>query len=172
MPCRFFLALLVLSAVPCRAQDAEARHTVFVEILGNAGLASLNFDTTNEHGNGFRIGGFVDPSPLISCPSRDLACRNGAERQPAAAFVVMMSQRLVGESRHKLELGLGVLLGHAETGALDFLPRAAITATLGYRLQPNPRKLGVRVGLTPIIGSERVLLRPGFSVSFGLPAPH
>lgn len=161
----------LLFAAPCPAQDLQARYTVFAEILGNAGIASLNLDTAGEKGVGFRVGGFVDPRPLFGCRSTDPYCREEDEELPAAAFLVVMGQRLVGESEHKLELGLGVLVGHAEAGVMATLPRVALTATLGYRLQPEVGRAGFRVGFTPIVAPGRVLLRPGFSLSYGLPTP-
>ena len=88
-----------------------------------------------------------------------------------AAFLVVMGHRLVGGPTHALELGLGLLVGHVESGVASFLPRAAVTATVGYRVQPKVGRPGLRVGFTPIVGADRVLLRPGFSVSWGLPTP-
>ncbi len=162
---------VLLCAAPCLAQDLQARYTVFAEVLGNAGIASLNFDAASETGIGFRVGGFVDPRPLFGCRTTDPYCREKDQELPAAAFLVVMGQRLVGESEHKLELGLGVLVGHAAPGVMNSLPRAALTATLGYRLQPEVGRPGFRVGLTPIVAPDRVLLRPGFSLSYGLPTP-
>jgi hypothetical protein len=166
------LVLLLLSA-PARAQPHEARYTAFVELLGNTGVASLNADVTYDTGYGFRIGGFADPSPLFACDPDDFRCRRSdRDREPSAtAYLVVMGHRLVGASAHKLELGLGVLVGHAEPGLLDFLPRAALTATVGYRIQPEVKRPGFRIGFTPIVAPDRVLLRPGVSMSYGLPSP-
>ncbi|MEM1043250.1 MAG: hypothetical protein AAGI91_11545 [Bacteroidota bacterium] len=162
--------LLLFLAVTATAQPA--RYTAFVEVLGNTGIASLNFDSVSERGYGFRVGGFVVPDPLFGCRDTDLSCRHEEEeRALAAAFIVVMGHRLVGTRHHKLELGLGVLVGTAEPGVLSALPRAALTATLGYRIQPETRGPGLRVGLAPIIAPDRVLLRPGVSLSYGLPTP-
>jgi hypothetical protein len=166
---RLALLSLFLLATPCRAQEGLARYTAFVEIMGNAGVASLNADAAYGNGYGFRIGGFVDPTLLAACDD-DVRCLD-RERERIAAYLVVMGHRLVGERAHKLELGLGVLVGHAEPGVLEALPRAALTATLGYRLQPAAKQIGFRVGLAPIVAPGRVLLRPGFSVSYGLPTP-
>lgn len=171
---RFLLALLLCFAAPCRAQHDTARYTVFGEILGNTGLASLNFDVANGEGYGFRIGGLLDPRHALPCSDRNTECQRDRQRddsQMAFAMLVVMGQRLVGERQHKLEIGLGVLVAHTEPGVLDALPRGALTATVGYRLQPNAGRVGFRVGLAPIVAPDRVLLRPGFSLSYGLPTP-
>jgi hypothetical protein len=55
---RLALLSLFLLATPCRAQEGLARYTAFVEIMGNAGVASLNADAAYGNGYGFRIGGF------------------------------------------------------------------------------------------------------------------
>jgi hypothetical protein len=172
------LLLLLLAVAPCRAQHDLARYSAFVEILGNTGVASLNFDTANDAGVGVRIGGFISPDLLFACLDDSPECRSRREaqevidREPGTAvYLVAMGHRLIGDSAHKLELGLGVLVGRAAPGVLDGLPRAALTATVGYRLQPEVRGLGFRAGLAPIVAPERVLLRPGFSLSYGLPTP-
>ncbi len=170
----FVLSLCtVVFAAPCRAQESPARYSAFVEVLGNAGIASLNVDVVNEQGIGFRIGGFIDPRLFFGCRDTDLNCRTRRDREDetAAAFLVVMGHQLIGGPTHALELGLGVLVGHVEPGVDSFLPRAALTATVGYRLQPNVGRPGLRVGFTPIVAPDRVLLRPGFSVSWGLPTP-
>lgn len=171
------LLLLLLGVAPCRAQDALAHYTAFVEVLGNAGIASLNVDASYDSGYGFRIGGFIDPTPFFGCDD-DVLCRSDRSRRTsreraysATAYLVVMGHRLVGENAHKLELGFGVLVGRAAPGVLEALPRAALTATVGYRLHPEVKGLGFRVGLAPIVAPDRVLLRPGFSLSYGLPTP-
>lgn len=170
------LCVVPFGISPCHAQESPARYSAFVEFLGNAGIASLNVDSVNEHGIGFRIGGFIDPRPFLGCRDTDLNCRSrrsrrDREEEPTVAFLVVMGHQLIGGPRHNLELGLGVLAGHVEEGVDSFLPRAALTATVGYRLQPKVGRPGLRVGFTPIVGADRVLLRPGFSVSWGLPTP-
>jgi hypothetical protein len=171
------LFLLGTKAAPAQQND-QARYTAFVEILGNAGIASLNADVVYDNGYGFRIGGFADPTPLFDCDDGNLQCRSrrgqdlDRDREPnPTVYLVVMGHRLLGASAHKLELGVGVLVGHVEPDVANFLPRAALTATVGYRLQPKIKRPGFRVGFTPIIGIDRVLLRPGFSVSYGLPTP-
>lgn len=172
LPLALFLAALSASAQP-NARSDVAQYSAYIEILGNAGIASLNADVVYDTGYGFRIGGFADPSPLFACDPSDFNCRRSdRDREPSATvYLVVMGHRLLGASAHKLELGLGVLVGHAEPGLLGFLPRAALTATVGYRIQPEVGSLGFRVGLAPIVAPDRVLLRPGISVSYGLPTP-
>lgn len=167
------LALLLLATSSALAQPHEARYSAFVELLGNTGVASLNADVACDNGYGFRIGGFADPSPLFACDPSDFNCRRSdRDREPSAtAYLVVMGHRLVGAGAHKLELGLGGLVGHAEPGLLDFLPRAALTATVGYRVQPEVKRPGFRIGFTPIIAPDRILLRLGVSMSYGLPSP-
>jgi hypothetical protein len=171
-------ALLFLLACPAIAQpnarSDEAQYSAYVELLGNTAFVSLNADVVYDSGYGFRIGGFADPSPLFACDDNDFHCRSRRDRDEepnATVYLLVMGHRLVGASAHKLELGLGVLVGHSDGGITNFLPRAALTATVGYRIQPEVGSLGFRVGLAPIVAPDRVLLRPGVSVSFGLPTP-
>lgn len=167
--------LLLLAALPISAhaqpaltdRPAPARTTAYVEVLGNAGIASLNVDHLLSDYAGIRLGGFAFPLPERKRwydpdphPSEDV---------PVTLFVVAMGYRLIGPPQHSLELGGGLLVGASDDPRFDGLPRTAATFTLGFRAQPAPKRVGIRAGLTPIVTADRVLWRAGFSLSYGLP---
>lgn len=171
LPFALLLATLPATAQPTARSD-EARYSAYVELLGNTAFVSLNADVAYDSGYGFRIGGFADPTPLLACDEGDFNCRRDRDEEPSTTvYLVVMGHRLVGASAHKLELGLGALVGHSDGGITDFLPSAALTATVGYRFQPAVGRPGFRIGLAPIVAPDRLLLRPGVSVSWGLATP-
>ena len=85
-------------------------------------------------------------------------------------FIVLMANHLIGAGRHRLELGFGPLLGTSPDPFYDFIPRIAVTGTVGYRYLPGPGGWGLRVGLAPIYDGTRWLLRPGLSLVLGASA--
>ena len=119
-----------------------AKNTFFVEVLGNAGLYSLNYER------------FFTPSLGVRIGAEYVQGEDEGDDFAAAIFPVMATY-LLGRGSSHLEAGLGVGLatGTIETGVLgnDFGSAAYGTATLGYRYQPPRGGLVFRVGFTPVL---------------------
>ncbi|HLL46985.1 MAG TPA: hypothetical protein VK399_09745 [Longimicrobiaceae bacterium] len=134
-----------------RAQ-APARNSVYVELLGNGVLYSMNYDRKfSDHVSG-RVG-------LMAL---------------GAALVPVMGNYLAGNGNHRLELGAGPLLIFApdelkldEAEELESTSDFAVagTATLGYRYQPVYGGFVFRIGFTPVFGEGGVF--PWVGASFG-----
>lgn len=150
----FLLATLFVFPHPIQAQTAAppARDAVYLELLGNGVLYTVNYDRR-----------FTD----------DLTGRVGLGVFGGVA-VPVMANYLLGEGRGRLELGAGVVLigasdvdiGEVDPGEeeqdLDWL---AGTATVGYRYQPASGGFVFRIGLTPLFSLHGGV--PWLGVSFG-----
>lgn len=125
-----------------------------LEILGPAGLASINFDSRfpkKESGLGFRIGlGF---SPLGAFGK---SCNSGTQISLPAGF-----NYLIGKNTHYFELGAGgvlAIISATKRGCPDFEERffsdntqSYTFITLGYRHQPFQKKgLTYRAFVSPL----------------------
>lgn len=147
-PGRVFLTnfLLILFLNPAIAQDKFSAHTsqIQLEVLGPAGLFSLNFDsrfTKKENGNGFRIG--LGGLPLGLSGSN--SCNSGIQISVPAGL-----NYLVGKGPHLFEAGAGAVLAIISSTKIycsgfdsgffsdDTAPYTYLLA--GYRYQPVKKK--------------------------------
>jgi len=144
------IAIGILSLSSLQAQVAERTKSqgVFVEVLGNGLLYSVNYDTRFSQrfdGIGGRAGiGYlaIDGVSLTTMP--------------------FMLNYLFGKDRHFFEVGVGTTLLVASAGNGGFGPvgdrergSAFIgTMSLGYRLEPTDGGFMFRAGLTPIFDSS------------------
>jgi hypothetical protein len=161
----FLIALASLLAMTwpenSRAQSVRTAHnSVYLELLGNGALYSMNYDRMFSESVGGRIG------VMYIALNEDQGNDN-----VSVTFVPVMVNYLVGEGKHKLELGLGALLvfasgGFDETGDFEGSGVGG-TATFGYRLQPPGGGFVFRVGFTPIFSSSGFLPWGGASFGFG-----
>jgi hypothetical protein len=136
--------LLILSCSSGYSQVDFKRNTIYGELLGAGGLASLNFDYRlgkNPAGFGIRAGvGFFqwNNSASLSFP--------------------LMGNYLIGKNGNYFELGLGTSIGYEyildsssqiqHTSEEGFRLRAPIF-NLGYRRQVLAGGLNFRIGLSP-----------------------
>ncbi|MES1245727.1 MAG: hypothetical protein ABUT39_29240 [Acidobacteriota bacterium] len=169
--CLFFLVVLTIGLAvesPCVAQDPAtpaARNAVFVELLGNGGVYSLNYERMLTDHLGLRVGYAAWDSPLLF---------EGTPPDRYRTVPVTMSY-LLGNGERKLELGGGVTFGQ---GTLDrsFDTRRDfsfhnLTAIVGYRSQPRDGGYLFRVGATPFYSfddGEEAYPEPGLSFSAGV----
>ncbi len=143
-----------------KAQSAHsARSSVYLELLGNAGIYSVNYDRLLSPTASGRIGVM-----LFSVNGRS---PNGGN--VTVTLVPVMVNYLKGNN-HKFEVGVGPLFAFA-SGKFDEIgfeeSGVGGTATIGYRYQPQKGGFNFRVGFTPIFASGGVLPLVGVSFGFG-----
>jgi hypothetical protein len=140
---------------------ASHGKNVFLELGGNGGLISANYDmrfSRTGKGLGFRVGiGYVPPVPLlfVSTPS-------------IITFPVGLNY-LAGKGPHYFEGGLGVTVASAETdyfGDEENMTGFAFVPNIAYRYQPLTRRFTGRVSISPFIGSGGVMFWAGLSGGF------
>jgi hypothetical protein len=156
--------------VPERAAaDHPGRsHTVFLELLGNAGLYSVNY----EHRVAPRIGARIGYARWTATDSW------GGD--PRKIWTLPLTVSWIPEpGRRGPELGAGFVVGQNHHESADGTQWAegetrALTAVLGYRWQPGGRTV-LRLAFTPFLSlvqgdhtypDEGFLPSGGFSVGF------
>ena len=162
-PSRIVLALGLVAGLSAMAPQAEAqqvaRNSVYIELLGNGGLYSLNYDRKITDNVSARVGLMAFGGESIEGDRIGLS------------LVPLMANYLVGQGNHRLELGGGPVVAYAagnikEDGIGEFSDFGMIgTATFGYRYQPLQGGFNFRLGFTPLFSSSDVA--PSFGVSFG-----
>jgi hypothetical protein len=147
--------MFIISATnELKAQSEKtARNTVYVELLGNAGLYSVNYDRLLSPSVSGRVGAmFISYGEV------------------GVTLVPVMVNYLRGNN-HKVELGVGpvFIIASADFDGFGSLESAGVggTATFGYRYQPKKRGFNFRVGFTPIVFGGEVFPSGGLSVGFG-----
>lgn len=165
------IAVLLLSGTAfssaAQAQEALSRHrggdfarnSIFVEVLGNGLLYSLNYDHKIFNHLSARLGGMY----VGGLESEDVG------EDISLLFVPVMANYLVGNGNSRLEIGAGITFGHAG-GDWDGLGEVsgggvtAFTSTIGYRLQPVDGGFLFRIGFTPTFTSGGVVPLIGLSL--------
>lgn len=161
-------AALLLAVHPCAGQDggAPALNSVFLEVLGNGGLYSVNYDRKLSDHAALRIG-------VGAWAADDLFL--GGEARKELVTVPVAASWLFGTGRGRLEVGAGVLLGR-QTQDVPFEDGstssafASLTGTIGYRYQPAAPGFIFRAGFTPFLGlgGDEAYPESGFMPSIGL----
>jgi hypothetical protein len=142
---------------------AQKSKSVFLEVGGNGGLASINFDSrlnNTEKGLGYRVGfGFIPPT------------YNFFDSRPTIWTIPVGLNYLIGGRRHYLETGLGMtyyffkgttsdiwgIYENDKGSGLLFIPSA------GYRYAPNGKAFQGRLFISPVINSAGATFYWGFS---------
>lgn len=155
---------LAKAGAPFFLSGAEARTAIYVELLGNGGAYSIDFDRRVGRAAGFRIG-------VASWSADDWWSDEKTRMLTLPAQVYLLT---APAGAHHLELGGGLLVGHkhdpVHSGGF-----ASLTATLGYRYQRTSGGFVFRAGFTPFFslsGSpDRAYpdtgLMPSIGLSFG-----
>jgi hypothetical protein len=164
----FLLVALLAGGSPCFAQVPEApaaRNAVFVELLGNGGLYSFNYERMLNDHLGLRVGYAAWDSPLFF---------GGTAPDRYKTVPVTMSY-LLGRGERKLELGGGVTFGQGtldrSSGTGREFSFRTLTAIVGYRSQPREGGYLFRAGATPFYSfddGEEAYPDPGFFFSAGV----
>lgn len=166
-------AAILCLALPARGQLIAAEppaaryapNAVYVELLGNGLLYSINYEHKVSDLLAARLG-------FMYMAATGTARINGQKSRGEVALAVVpaMLNFLVGSGSHRLELGAGILLGAASAEAENFefsgFGFGGVTTTFGYRFQPVGGGFILRIGLTPYYsgGPE---LSGGVSIGFG-----
>ena len=157
------IALLALAA-PSHAQGiaGDSRNALFVELLGNGGAYSLNYERQLTDSLGVRVG-------YATWTNADVFPLGSLDHYKTVPVTVSY---LLGRGERKLELGAGVTFGERSPGYGEDADRSfrTLTAIIGYRSQPRKGYL-FRAGLTPFYSFEDgddAYPDPGFTFSLGV----
>jgi hypothetical protein len=150
-----------------------ARNVLFVELLGNAALYSVNYARFITDDISLRFG-FEYVS--LSVSSSGSSSGSSTTGNASLLFVpIMLNYYGIGSLDHKLELGIGPMFGYAsasvDTGDQVASGRGLAvggTAVIGYRYIPHDGGFTFNVGFTPIfgIGGFMPWLGLGFGAAF------
>lgn len=150
------LGVGLLSAPKVRAQEVLqkskntdfARNSIFVELLGNGGIYTLNYDHKFFNHVSARIG-----AEYVSLTGSD----TNIEDRVSIFLLPVMINYLVGNGNSRLELGAGAILGgvnaNVDNETVNGIGGGSFTGTVGYRLQPRDGGFLFRIGFTPIVSS-------------------
>jgi len=133
----FFLSVILFCFSHLTSQEtAPKEQSVFFELAGSGGLASLNYERS-----------------LFQKKRMDFTLRAGLSLAPvdknngtAIVFPIMFNG-LFGENAHKLEVGLGQGVSITTKGSFFLLT----TAALGYRFYTPSNRWFYRATYTPLI---------------------
>jgi hypothetical protein len=144
----------------------RANNSAYLEIVGNGGQASINFERSIGDRLGIRFGwgNWSDQQ------SDDFAETNRSYN----VFPIML-HGLLYSGQHHLELGGGVLLGNAKIDSTLFTGPQSIShsvvdleGVIGYRRQPLGSGFVFRAGVTPSYAMEGDYPGKGFHVGAGV----
>ncbi len=135
-----------------KSKERTAFNSVFVELLGNGGLYSLNYDRIVAENVSIR-GGFS----YISVSASGVA----SSANVTLMTFPLLANFLVGSPSHKFELGAGPLIVYASgttsaggaTGSASGLGVVG-TAVIGYRYVPYDGGFHFKVGVTPFFSGN------------------
>lgn len=157
--------LLIVSATASHAQDAApaARaHAVYVELLGNGGAYSVNYERALTPALRVRVG-------AASWTAESF----WSDAETRIQTFPMMLHMVSGGGTHHLETGIGVLPGYRGRDR-DFGVSGgfvSLIALVGYRYEPPTRRFVFCTGFTPFYGlgqSSNAYPDEGFLPSLGL----
>lgn len=157
------MAALAVALAPrgagAQQQPATAASAVYVELLGNGLLYSVNYDHRVTPHLSARVG-------FMGLGAADETVRGGVVAAP------VMLNYLFGEGSSHFEVGVGLMFS---AGAIDQVEpakqesfRGAVgTGTLGYRYQRPQGGMIFRAGLTPFFNASGFAPSVGVSVGYG-----
>jgi hypothetical protein len=141
----FFILPVLLISLNTFSQTSHASNA-FLELGGNGGFLSLNYDRRFSEGNngfGGRIGLGLGGGE---------AGHSGIGAVPTLPIGV---NYLLGKGQHHLEAGAGVTIGTSDFGFADDESSVYFVPSLGYRFQSHGRSgFLFRLTATPPIGSN------------------
>lgn len=166
--CTVNMTLLLPGASPAFAQDmaTPARpNAVYLELLGNGGLFSLNYERAVRPAVRVRIGAAAWTAESF-----------WSDATTRIRTFPLMLHVLPGGGAHHLEAAIGLLPGHRgrDRHAGQSGPFVSLIGLIGYRYEPPGGRFVFRTGVTPFYGlgdpavaypDEGFL--PSIGVSFG-----
>jgi hypothetical protein len=157
----WLLAMVTAGAPAAAAEAPRAPNSIYVELLGNAVLYSLNFDHKFTDNVSLRVG--------FAYSTFNLPSTSNIESKTIA--VPIMVNYLVGRGSHRLETGAGFLpLLNQYDDSADSV-RLGLTGTVGYRYQRPAGGFVFRIGFTPLLASDSdggYFFAPWLGMSFGV----
>jgi hypothetical protein len=138
-----FIFCIFFITTTCSAQKLPAPNSIYLELLGNGIIYSINYDRMFNENVGGRIGFTYFPAvSAIFTSTKDI-------------FVIpVMLNTFVGTGDSKLELGAGFVYAQATLSTIfsdqeEDASGMAGTITIGYRYQERTGGLLFRIGFTP-----------------------
>lgn len=162
---RLLIVLLLFPLYEIQAQEGFAKNGVYLELFGNGGIYSLNYER------------FLSPDFSLRAGFGSFSGESfwGSEEISLTTFP-LLGNYFYGKGRNKLELGAGFLVGTKkiestwdETSSTTTI--FDLTALIGYRNQKPGGGLIFRAGLTPFFalsGGEDAYPDEGLTISGGL----
>lgn len=112
------------------SQEDRLKNAFYVEIVGNGGLYSLNYEYQSLNKTVARI---------------------GISLLPEAVAVPITFGKLIGKSKDMLELGVGITYLRYSDDGIDPGNVAFLGGVIGYRYEKPDSKFLFRIGFTPLI---------------------
>jgi hypothetical protein len=156
---RFFLAAIIylIMIYEVRGQiPGSSKNSFFVEVFGNGGLYSVNYERRFAEIICGRVGFTRFSSDLYGYKTKITA-------------VPVMVSYIPGKNKSHLEIGGGMLVGNDNDDSVSKII-ADLTAFAGYRYQSPGNGLLFRIGFTPFFSLDDSANYPdnGFFLSGGL----
>jgi hypothetical protein len=145
-----------------------ARNSIFIELAGNGGIYSLNYDRVITEQFSVRAGfGYMSMGATASSGTTSVSAK------ASILAVPVVGNFLLGSQNHKLELGAGITMFRFSGDASNSLGNSASatgmapagTAVIGYRYVPGDGGFTFRAGFTPLVFKDDWL--PWGGLSFG-----
>ena len=143
-----------------------SRNNAYLELLGNGGLFSINYERIVVENFALRLGfGAFESGTLFG------------EGDNSIVTVPILGNFLIGKNKSKFEVGAGFLFGRKKfTSTLNSNDNTTssimdLTGVIGYRYQPSTAGFMFRVGLTPFYalkGGDDAYPSSGLFLSGGL----
>lgn len=138
-----FILSIFITGTTCSGQKLIAPNSIYLELLGNGIIYSINYDRMFSENVGGRIGFTYFPAvSAIFTSTEDI-------------FVVpLLLNVFVGDGDSRLELGAGIVYAQATLSTIfsdqkEDASGMAETITIGYRYQERTGGLVFRIGFTP-----------------------
>jgi hypothetical protein len=162
------LISIVFTAPALPAQERAPQNAVYLELLGNGGLLSINYDRKLSDRFSLRAGAGSWGSEGTGW--------DGREVETTMTTFPLLANYLGGSGSGRLELGAGLLFGHRNRESSFGEPDVSysftsLTGVIGYRYQPSRRGMMFRIGATPFLGlgdEERAYPDKGLVPSIGV----
>jgi hypothetical protein len=147
------------------SDERRAKNLVYVELLGNGGMYSVNYERMFGNVLSARIGGSY--TTFTTTDSK------GGNLRGTLITAPVLVNYLAGGQNHKFELGAGATIVYVsgsasdEKGVRSSGDGAGVlgTGVVGYRYSPADGGFVFRVGFTPLVGKGGFL--PWGGISFG-----
>jgi len=163
------LRLLLFGLMTCclsygqRDSSKTSRNNAYLELLGNGGIYSINYERIVVENFALRIGFAIFKSRTLF-----------GEGNNSILTVPVLGNFLFGKKKSKFEVGAGFLFGRkkftSSSSPNDNTTSSIIdlTGVIGYRHQPSTGGFMFRVGLTPFYALKSPYPSDGLFLSAGL----